>query len=387
MYNFTIRLPKIYFGKDSISMLKKELSIIGEKTLIVTGKNSAKESGALDDLLNILNEHNVSYKIYDKIPQNPTVEAVDGVFDFVGDFSPESIIGIGGGSPMDASKGIAILLSEGGSIWDYVSDGVKKAKKIKSALPLILIPTLSASGSEADGGAVFTNSKTKEKIPVGSVHIIPKIAVVDPHYTLTAKKEHIGFGGVDIFVHIAEPFLSSKEDSSSIADEISAGILRSLIKWLPVALKDSHNLKAREEIAWASTLALSGIPSSGRKGNLILHYIEHPISGHYDVVHGKGLSALLISYIKELYKILPQRVEKFFSMVFLCDFNSGIKKLENFLKENSLSIKLKELGVKKEELSKIADDSIRIYGKGKPYLGGIEEIDKNFVLRVLENSY
>ncbi len=387
MKNFTLRIPRIYFGKGSIEKIKQEAEIIGEKTLIVTGKNSAKISGALDDLTKILKSLGIEYKIYDKISQNPTVSSVDGVKEIISDFSPSSVIGVGGGSSMDSAKGISVILKNGGSIWDYISDGVKKPKKIKSALPIVCIPTLSASGSEADGGAVFTNEKTKEKIPLGSVYIIPKFSIVDPTYTMSVPKRYTGFGGIDVFVHIMEPFLSSPEDSSDSADLISAGYLKTLLKWLPVAINEPENYRARAEVMWVSTMALSGIPTAGRRGNLILHYIEHPVSGHFNVVHGEGLSALLLAYIEELKNILPDRVEKFFNLVFNRSMDNGLSELEKFLKENGLFLGLRELGVKREDFSKIADDSIRIYGRGKNYLGGIEKVNKDFIIRVLEKSF
>ncbi len=385
MDDFLIKLPEfIFFGRESMNNLNKIFRKDVRKVLIITGKQGAKISGALDELKKILDKNSVEYEIFDEIKQNPDTMTIDRGGEIVKKSNPDYIIAVGGGSVMDAAKGVAIINHGGGKIWDYVYDGIKKPKKITGATPVIAIPTIAASGSEADAGAVFTNSKTKEKIPVGSIHIIPKYAVDNPKYTFSVPPQQTAYGVMDIFSHITESFISTRNDNSEYADEITIGMLKVLVKALPEVLKEPDNYRWRAEIMFISTLAITGIPSAGRKGSMIMHYLEHPLSGHYDIIHGKGLAAIIIPYLKTMKEINGNRVEKFFKYLFNLDIDSGIKKLNDWKKKNMLDVNLWEDGLTKQTLERLADDCIRNYSKGNRYLGGFEKFNKSIILRIYE---
>ncbi len=388
MNDFMIKLPDfIFLGKDSMNNLNKVFRKNIKKVMIITGKKGAKVSGALDALLNILKKNGIKYEIFDEIKENPDNKTVDRGGVIARKLNPDYIIAVGGGSVMDAAKGIAIINYCGGNIWDYVYDGEKKAKKITGATPLIAIPTLAASGSEADAGAVFTNSETKEKIPVGSLHIVPKYSIVNPEYTFSVSSQQTAYGVMDIFSHLMETFISTREDTSEIADEITISMIKVLIKALPVVLKEPDNYRWRAEIMLISTLAISGIPSAGRKGSFILHYLEHPLSGHFNIPHGKGLSALLIPYLRTMSKINLKRVEKFFHYLYNADIEVGLKKLDKWRKNNMLDVNLSEDEISKRDTEKLANDCIKDYSKGKGYLGGFEKFDKDKVISIYKELF
>ncbi len=383
MLDFTLKLPEyVFFGKNSMEKLKKQIGKFGRKTLIVTGKSSAIKSGALDDIITILKEKDIKYRIFDEIMSNP----IDTIIDKGGMISKEIganfLITIGGGSVMDAAKGIAVVHSNGGKIWDYIYDGRRSAKKIKKALPVIAIPTLAASGSELDGGAVITNEKTKEKIAFGSFHTIPKIAVLNPIYTFSTPKDYTAYGAADIISHLTEPFLGTREENSGISDQLISSLIRIVMKNLPKVLKKPEDYNSRAEIMLASSLALSGIPSIGTKGTFIMHYLEHPISGHLNIPHGKGLAAIFIPYFKAMKEINKKRLEKYFKLIFNSDIDEGIQKFEVWLKNNFLPLNLSEDGVNENNIKVFAEDCIRISSSGKGYLGEFRELDKIGIIEI-----
>jgi alcohol dehydrogenase YqhD (iron-dependent ADH family) len=383
MDDFLVKLPDfIFFGKEGMNNLNRIFKKNIKKVLIITGKKGAKISGAIDELIIVLKKNNVKYLIYDEIRQNPDTDIVDMGGEIANKFCPDYIIAIGGGSVMDAAKGIAIINHSGGKIWDYVYDGIKKPRKIIGATPIIAIPTIAASGSEADAGAVFTNKITKEKIPIGSIHIIPRYAVDNPKYTLSVPPQQTAYGVMDIFSHITESFISTRSDNSEYADEITIAMLKVLIKALPEVLQEPDDYRWRAEIMFISTLAITGIPSAGRKGSMIMHYLEHPLSGHFDIIHGKGLAAIIIPYLKIMKKMNGKRVEKFFKYLFNLNIDSGIEKLVKWKNENMLDVNLTEDGLKAGAVEKLAEDCIRNYSKGNGYLGGFKEFDKNMVMEI-----
>ncbi len=383
MLDFSIKLPDyVFFGKNSMEKLKKQVGRFGRKTLIVTGKNSAIKSGALNDLIPILKEKDIKYRIFDEIVSNPLNTIIDTGAVVSKEFGANFLIAIGGGSVMDAAKGIAVVHSNGGSIWDYVYDGRRSAKKIKKALSVIAIPTLAASGSELDGGAVITNQKTKEKIAFGSFHTIPKIAVLNPIYTFTTPKEYTAYGAADIISHLTESFLGTREENSKISDQLISSLIRIVINNLPEVLKKPDDYDSRAEIMLASSLALSGIPSVGTKGNFIMHYLEHPMSGHLNIPHGKGLAALFIPYFKKMKVINKKRVEKYFELIFNSNIDEGIQKFEIWIKNNFLPLKLSEDGVNENNIKVFAEDCIRISSSGKGYLGEFRELDRDGIIEI-----
>ncbi len=385
MLDFGLKIPDwIFFGESAIEKLKKVIGGFGRKALVVTGKSSAVKSGALDDIIPILKEKNIDFRIYDEIMSNPINTAVDNGAMISKDFGTNFIIAIGGGSVMDSAKGIAVVHSNGGKIWDYIRDGRKRPKRIKRALPIIAIPTLAASGSEADGGAVITNKDTKEKIAFGSTHTIPKIAVLKPEYTFSVSPEYTAYGVADIISHLTEPFLGTRENNSNISDEIIASLIRILIKALPKVLNNLKDYEKRAEIMIASTLALSGIPSIGTKGTFVMHYLEHPISGHLNIPHGKGLSALFPPYFETMLEINRERTEKYFELTFNTSAEKGISEFRKWMQDNLLPEKLNNDGVNKDNIKIFADDCIRLHGNESGYLGEFEELTKERIIKIFE---
>ena len=350
---------KILFKSGGISYAGKIVKRFGKKAFIIIGRGSVKKYGYLDKLISSLDKYGIEYKVFEGIPENPTVKLIDRGAEEGRKFNPDLIIGFGGGSAMDAAKGISVILKNGGSIWDYISFKGKKGKSIEQTpLPIIEIPTVAASGSEANGGAVITNERTKEKAVIIKNGTIPIYSIVDPSLTITLPLRTTVFGGVDMFCHILERYLTTKHDVY-ITDKVQEYLMKILVEFLPKVLKEPKNLSYREKISFVSTLACSKFPDiGGGSGDMTLHALEHPISGyHPEIPHGAGLASLLPAYINDVCRVNNHRCIKLGKRLFQ---NENLySAILHFLKSISAYKTLKEWGIKEDELSLFTQNAIR----------------------------
>ncbi|UCG54467.1 MAG: iron-containing alcohol dehydrogenase, partial [Dehalococcoidia bacterium] len=250
----TFYLPtRIIFGLGSLARLGVEAVKLGRKAILVTGKSSLRETGILDRVVDDLKENGIEIIVYDRIEPNPRTTTVDTGARLANENGVDLVIGIGGGSAMDAAKGITIASSGTWPVWDYIEKGIE----VEGVVPrLILVPTVAASGSEANNGAVITNWQTHEKCVLNSPHIYPSISIVDPELTLTLPARPTLQGGVDIFCHLVEPYVTS-ERPEPLTDAIIEASLRLVVMYLPQVLAQPHNVYARGQLSWASTIACS----------------------------------------------------------------------------------------------------------------------------------
>ena len=204
----TFYLPtKIIFGPGSLARLGAEAAELGRKAILVSGKSSLRKSGILDSVVNDLKNNGVEALVYDRIEPNPRAATVDQGAMLAREAGIDLVIGIGGGSTMDAAKGIVVASSGTRPVWDYIEKDIEAEGMVPK---LILIPTVAASGSEANCGAVITNWQIHEKCVLNSPHIYPAVSIVDPELTLTLPAKSTAQGGVDIFCHLVEPYITAE---------------------------------------------------------------------------------------------------------------------------------------------------------------------------------
>jgi len=395
MINFIFQLPtKIIFGIGEIKKIGKEAKRIGRKALLVSGKKSMRRLGILDKVVKLLEEERVEVIVFDKIEPNPRHSTVDEGGKLARKEECDMIIGLGGGSAMDAAKAIAIVAAEGVSIWEFAPIGGQSLRKITQALPIILIPTIAATGSEADHITVITNSEKKEKVAFRSGHIFPKVSIVDPELTVSVPPDITGDGGIDIICHVLETYISSKDLNTPLQDRFTEGIIKTVMENLPKAMQNGNDIQARANLSWASTLALSGFPNTGRPGFFILHAIEHPLSAHYDISHGRGLASLLPSYMKFMAHLNPKKLAIFAKNIFNLSSSDEEKlaiqvheKMEAWMKDVGVYYRLSQLGVEKSHLRRLASDAIRISAGKKGYLGDFEELNEEGIMKILEDAF
>jgi len=373
MKPFAIFNPtKILFGAGEVDKSGEEAAKIGKKAIIVTGRNSTKKSGVLDRVIASLKKAGVESAVYNGVTPNPKAKEVEEASALAKKEKCDMVIGLGGGSAMDAAKGVAVVAGSGGKLWDYIALPNKKAEQIKNVLPIMLIPTLAATGSEGNPAAVFTNPELNQKAAIyNPAKIQPKVSIVDPDLTLTVPKLQTAEGVIDVIMHVLEEYLSGEEDCE-LQDRITEGVITTCIENGIKLAEDPKDKNARANVSLSSTVALQGLPNSGRAGAWVVHPMEHAITAYYDsVAHGSGIAALLPPYLRWLGKgKKAKRVTQLALRVFgepdeideselveLCA--TGFK---DFMEEIGLKTCLKDMGVKENMLEKIADKEIEQSG-------------------------
>ncbi len=382
--NFSFFNPvRISFGKGILKNVGKIARKYSNNALIVTGKSSMQRSGVLQKLLDILKAEGVGSTVYSGITPNPTCIEIDEAAKMAKDFKTGLIIGLGGGSPLDSAKAVAVAAKGDIPVWDYLK------VKAKEALPVITIVSTSGTGSEVNRYSVMTNPATKEKPGFGYECMYPKEAIIDPEIMISMPKYVTASTGFDIFVHVLEAFTGKMKNAFSSAYCMQAFYL--LKDNLINAYNEPQNLDARGNMALASALAGLAIDLSGTG---IIHALEHPVSGNYpNIAHGAGLAALTVASLR--YNISGCKRDFMLIAHHLGIKRAGktddeyayslIEKTQEILKAIDLNMSLKDLGVEKEALGKIAKEAFATMGfavQNNP-----EEIDEKEALKLLELSY
>ncbi|WP_010663612.1 iron-containing alcohol dehydrogenase [Marinilabilia salmonicolor] len=309
MQNFNYHVPtKILFGKEKVTETAKEIKAYGSRVLLTYGGGSVKRIGLYDQVVKQLKENDLFFVELPGIQPNPRVTSVREGVKLCRENNIDFILAIGGGSVIDASKAIAAAVSYDGDAWDFP---MQKAR-VENPLPLGTVLTLAATGSEMNGNAVITNEETQEKRGMGSPLLIPKFSVLDPTYTFSVNKYHTAAGTVDIMSHIFENYFAPGE-GTFVQDTIAESILKTCIKYGPIALEEPENYEARANLLWAGSLALNGLTLTGKKtGDWATHGIEHEVSAIYDLTHGAGLA--IIHPIWMQYVLNEETAPKFAQM-------------------------------------------------------------------------
>ena len=286
MNNFRFYAPTdIRFGKGQADCLPEELGKYGKRILMVYGGGSVKRSGLYDRLRELLKE----FEIFELpgIEPNPKVTSVRKGVEICKKEQIDVILAVGGGSCIDASKNIACGAFYEGDPWDLVLDRTK----ITKALPLAVVLTICATGSEMNNGAVISNEETNEKLEMGADVLYPKLSVCDPAYLYTLPPAQTAAGTADIMSHVLEQYFQPC-DTAWLTDRLSEEVLKTCIRYCPAALKEPENYEARANLMWASTLGLNHILTAGKGGAWSCHPMEHQLSAFYDITHGVGLAIL-----------------------------------------------------------------------------------------------
>lgn len=305
MLEFDFDIPtRILFGAGKLDELKRE-KLPGKLALVVISSGKTmREKGYLDRVLNALKHQGVESMIYDGISANPTKAQIMQAAQFARDNFCEFVIGLGGGSSIDAAKAIALMARNPGDYWDYIVTGTGKGLPVKHpALPIVAITTTAGTGTEADPWAVVTNEETNEKIGFGVRSTFPFLSIVDPELMLSLPPFLTAIQGFDAFFHAAEGYIA--KIATPVSDSLALKSISLLAKNLPEAVKNGTNLEARTNVALANTL--SGMVES-TSSCTSEHSMEHAMSAfHPELPHGAGLLMLSVPYFKFFAKYVPER--------------------------------------------------------------------------------
>ncbi|MQY76043.1 MAG: iron-containing alcohol dehydrogenase [Spirochaeta sp.] len=375
--DFDFFLPiKIIFGAGKFNQAGKEAAILGKKALVVTGRRSAEESGLLPRLTAQLDRQGMEWFLFNKVDPNPTDLIIDQGAAIARRENCDLVIGLGGGSSLDAAKSIAVAAKSGLPIWRHIASWENDYIAPEGALPIMAIETLAGTSSESDNLAVITRAKTNEKPGYASSFLFPKTAIIDPEVMVTVPPKITAITGFDIFCHSLEGYVSKA--SHPIAAILNEKAIEIVVNNLPKALNDGSDFEARAQLAFANILA--GFSLSHSKATL-LHAIEHPLSGHFNIPHAQGLAALFPKWLEFSWEGNPEKF-KYLGKVFgLADSDNNkanlLKKSREFLKKIGLDVSLSELGVDLNNARRLIDDTFLYMAggiKNNPVTAGKEEI-------------
>ncbi len=296
--NFSYYIPtKILFGRGQLSNLHKE-QLPGTRALIVTTSGrSVVDNGYLARVEEELKAGGASYVIYNQVTANPAKSEVMNGAALARAEKCDFVVGLGGGSPIDAAKAIAIMAANPGDYWDYMVRGTGKGKPVANRpLPIVAITTTAGTGTEADPWTVISNEETKEKFGFGIDGTFPVLAVVDPELMLSVPREYTVYQGFDALFHSLEGYLANI--ATPISDVFALKAISLVAENLPAAVFDGKDIAARENMALANTL--SGMVES-TSGCISEHALEHILSGEYkNLPHGAGLIMLSVAYFEKI---------------------------------------------------------------------------------------
>ena len=296
---------KIIFGDHKI----QELSTIIQKEqykkgILVTTTHFIKNGFAgqlLDDKKNHLAD------IFAGFSPNPDVEEVNRLGEHLRKEKIDFIVALGGGSVIDTSKAVAHgTANPDTDIWEFWS----KKQTVKKSLPVGVVLTLAAAGSETSDSAVLTNEETKIKRGLSTDFNRPAFAIMNPELTYTLPKYQVGCGIVDIMMHTLDRYFTQTENNE-LTDEIAEGLLRTVIRNGAVAIKDSHDYNAMSEIMWAGSLSHNGITGLGAEKDFAVHQLGHELSAKFDIAHGASLSTVWGAWAAYVYDAKPARFAQY----------------------------------------------------------------------------
>ena len=358
MQNFDYQTPtRLIFGKGVVEKLPEIMGNYGKKILLTYGGGSIKKIGLYDKVKELLADFEITE--LSGIQPNPKYDpsVLDGV-KLCKENDIDVILAVGGGSVLDCSKAIAAGAKYDGDVWDLISYKVKA----RSALPIVDIITLAATGSEYDCGGVISRTETNDKIGYMDSHLYPAVSFLDPTYTFTVSKKQTAAGCADAMNHIMEQYFC--EDSSILNDGFMEAGLKSLMVNAVKCLENPEDYTARAEMMLTCTYGCNGIYALGNSyTGWPCHGMEHALSAYYDITHGEGLAIITPRWMKHiLSEKTVDRFVKYGVNVFGIDgtldkfeiAEKAINATYQFFESINIPMHLKDVGIDESRIDEMA---------------------------------
>ena len=386
MNGFIYDIPtRIYFG-DKLGYLTDEIKKYGKRVLLTYGGGSVKKSGLYGKILGLLEKAGAEVYELSGIAPNPRIESVRAGAKLCKEKNIDVLLAVGGGSVLDATKYMAAGAKADFDPWLFFTE--KKERKIKDALPVITVLTLSATGSEMDGGGVISNPETHEKLGRMEDILRPKASFLNPELTYTVSAYQTACGAADILSHIMEVYFAPEKDLYML-DGVMEALMKTVIKFAPVAIENPEDYEARANLMWASSWAINGFLNGGKSHEWSVHPMEHELSAFYDITHGLGLAILTPRWLKYcLSDKTAEKVKSFGVKVFGIDESLpakaaakvAVKALSDFFfKTLKLPGTLKEIGIGEENLEIMAKKAVAVKGG---FIDGFIKLGEQDVVKI-----
>lgn len=385
MRDFEFLSPtKIIFGRNSEAKVGREVKNYSRKILLHYGKGSIIRTGLYDRVVKSLKEEGIDFIELGGVQPNPRVSLVREGIEICRKNGINFILAIGGGSVIDSSKAIAVGVPYSGDVWDFYAGKMEP----KTALPVGVVLTIPAAGSEASKSSVITNEDGWYKRSINTEIIRPRFAIMNPEVTFTLPPYQTACGAADIMAHVMERYFTN-DKGVNFTDRLCEATLKTVIYNVPIVLKKPDDYDARAQIMWASTIAHNDLLSTGRTGDWASHGIEHELSGIYDIAHGAGLAIVFPAWMKYVYKHNIERFIQFAINVWNVEPNfesperialEGIERLKRFFKDIGLPTSLSEANIGEDRLEEMATKATE---RGE--LGEFVKLKKEDVLNILRS--
>lgn len=321
MKSFIFYSPtEVVFGKDAELKTTEEIKKYGgSRVLIVYGGGSVLKSGLLRRIEELLTKADIEFTHLGGVQPNPLLSLAKAGVEKAIKFGVDFILAVGGGSVIDTAKGIAHGVANPEiDIWSYWT----KEAIVEKSIPMGIVLTISAAGSETSDSAVLTNDETGSKRGLGTDFNRPKFAIMNPELTYTLPSFQIACGIVDIMMHTLDRYFTLTE-GNEITDEIAESLLRVVIKYGKIAMNNPNDYQAMSEIMWCGSISHNGLTGLGAVTDFAPHQLGHELSGKFDVAHGASISTIWGSWAKYSYLVKPERFVRFADKVWGIEKNSA----------------------------------------------------------------
>ncbi len=306
MNHFIYDIPtRVYFGENQLGHLGEELSKYGKRVLLTYGGGSIKKSGLYDKVVEEIKKAGLELFELSGIEPNPRVASVNEGAAICKKEKIDVLLAVGGGSVIDCTKFIGAATFYDGDAWDILMQKVD----VTQCLPIVDILTLAATGSEMDSAGVISNPETQDKIGLLFPVMRPKVSFLDPTNTYTVNRYQTACGAADMLIHIFEVYFNMDQDLYML-DTVMEGLMKTIIKYAPIAMAEPTNYEARANLMWTSSWAINGFINGGKRQAWTCHPIEHELSAIYDITHGLGLAILIPRWMT--YTLDETTVSKFY---------------------------------------------------------------------------
>lgn len=388
MKNFVFKnATEIIFGRNSERFIGSKVKNYADKILFCYGGGSIKKSGLYDKVVESLKQNEVEFVELSGIKPNPRLSPVREGIKLCRENNIKFILSVGGGSAADTAKAIAMGVPYEGDVWDFF---LGKAR-VKEALPVGVIITLPATGTEASNNSVIMNEEGWFKKGIATGHIRPAFSIMNPEHTFTLPAYQTACGAADIMSHIMERYFTNVKNVD-FTDRLCEAAMKTIINNIEIVLKDPENYDARAEIMWTGTIAHNDLLSTGRVGDWASHGIEHELSGHNDIAHGAGLAIVFPAWMKYVYTHDINRFVQFAVRVWNVELSyasyenialEGIKRTKEFFQKIGLPVTLKEGNIDQGKIEEMADKCTE---GGTQTVGQFVKLNKEDVINILNSA-
>ncbi|MFC2097251.1 iron-containing alcohol dehydrogenase, partial [Bacteroidota bacterium] len=354
---------RLHFGKDILSQLGEVVAGYGQNVMLMYGKGSIKNNGVYSEIIKQLNSVNSNIIEYQGIKANPVIDDVEKATEIGIEKKVDVIIAAGGGSVIDSAKITSLCIQENLDPWK-----VLKVQQVPTkSVPVIVVLTIAATGSEMNPFSVVQNHETGEKSALHSELIFPAQSFLDPQYTCSLPADQTSYGISDLIAHSFEAWFG--EGEARLSDNIVASVINEAKHYAPLLLNDLTNYNYRANIMWAATIALNGNTIHGRKsGDWAVHAIGHQLSYLFDTAHGATLSIVYPAWFKLMKDRIPDRIKALAEKIFNTnDIDKFISELENFYRSINCPVRLSEAGISSSEKDLILEYMLKNKVNGYHY--------------------